>query len=347
MNKPHSATKKARVVILHGAGYVGLELYRLLLRHPRIEIQAVTSRSQAGQRLAAVDTSLRGISDACFASESDIQWDQVEVIFSCAEHAASAARLGELLDAGYAGAIIDMSADFRLPEAGDYPRYYDFEHPAPHWLPEFAYGLVEARAPYPDGQRLIANPGCFATAIALACGPVARRLDGISLGVTALTGASGSGGRPKPATHYPSRDNSVSAYRVLTHQHLPEILQTLPAATRLAMAPASGPWTRGIWGTVHFELPPKLDQQAVGDWFRSDYQDWPLIRLQDGALPVLKDVVHSPFCDLGWVVADGHGVIGFAIDNLLKGAASQAIQNLNLLLGWPQTLALIDGKYAE
>jgi N-acetyl-gamma-glutamyl-phosphate/LysW-gamma-L-alpha-aminoadipyl-6-phosphate reductase len=341
MNEPPPDLKKSRVVILHGAGYVGLELYRLLLRHPRVLIHAVTSRSQAGQPLATVDSSLRGISEHCFEPESAIHWDQVDIIFSCAEHGASAARLGELLDDGFAGVIIDLSADFRLADAQDYPRYYGFEHPASHWLPDFAYGLVEAQAPYPKGQRLIANPGCFATGIALVCRPVARRLEDLSLGVTALTGASGSGSRPKPATHYPARDNSISAYRVLKHQHQAEILQMLPQTTRLAMVPASGPWTRGIWGTVHFDLPDGLDQQALCDWFEEDYQDCPFIRLQDGALPVLKDVVRSPFCDLGWVVEDGHAVLGFAIDNLLKGAASQAIQNLNLLLGWPHTLALL------
>ena len=344
MSELYPTVHKKRVAILNGAGYVGLELYRLLLRHPHIVIQAVTSRSQAGQALATIDTSLRGITAQCFEPESAINWDQVDVIFSCAEHGASAGRLGELLDEGFAGVVIDLSADFRLADANDYSTYYDFEHPAPHWLPDFAYGLVEAQQPYPDGQRLIANPGCFATGIALACRPVARRVEGVSLGVTALTGASGSGGRPKPATHYPARDNSISAYRVLKHQHQPEIMQMMPQATRLAMVPASGPWTRGIWGTVHFDLPEAFDQLAIGAWFREDYQDSPLIRLQDDALPVLKDVVHSPFCDLGWVVKDGHGVIGFAIDNLLKGAASQAVQNLNLLADWPQTLALVEGQ---
>jgi N-acetyl-gamma-glutamyl-phosphate/LysW-gamma-L-alpha-aminoadipyl-6-phosphate reductase len=344
MSIPTSSAKKTRVVILHGAGYAGLELYRILLRHPQLEIQAVTSRSQAGRPLAAVDTSLRGITEQCFEDEAALDWDQVDVVFSCAEHGASAARLGALLDAGFGGIIIDLSADFRLDDAADYPKYYGFEHPAPHWLPEFAYGLVEARTPYAEGQRLIANPGCFATGIALACRPVATRLESITLGVTALTGATGSGSRAKQATHYPARDNNVTAYRVLKHQHQAEIQQVLPRTTRLAMVPASGPWSRGIWGTVHFQLPGGLDQQAIGDWFREDYQNCPLVRLQDGALPVLKDVVHSSFCDLGWVVHDGQAVLGFAIDNLLKGAASQAVQNLNLLLGWPQTLALVEAK---
>jgi N-acetyl-gamma-glutamyl-phosphate reductase len=341
MKPPDVLNQKKSAVILHGAGYVGLELHRLLLVHPQISIDAVTSRSQVDQPMSSIEPSLRGITEQCFVDESSIDWDTVDVVFSCAEHGASAATLGRLLDDGYSGCIVDLSADFRLNAAHEYPRYYGFDHPAPSWLQQFVYGLPEAQTPYPEGQRLIANPGCFATGIGLACAPVADQLKGIHLGVTALTGASGSGGRPKPATHYPSRDNSVSAYRVLNHQHRPEILQLLPAETRLAMVPASGPWTRGIWGTVHFQAPDGVDQETVGAWFRAEYEDSPLIRLQEGALPVLKDVVHSPFCDLGWVVQDGNAVVGFAIDNLLKGAASQAVQNLNLLMGWPETMGLL------
>jgi N-acetyl-gamma-glutamyl-phosphate reductase len=159
--------------------------------------------------------------------------------------------------------------------------------------------------------------------------------------VTALTGASGSGAKPSSATHFPARDGNVRAYKVLAHQHTPEILQVLGDHVDLAFAPASGPWTRGIWGTAHITLPAPADEDTVANWFESAYAEAACVRLWPGALPELRYVVNTPFCDIGWTVQGQHLVVGFAIDNLMKGAASQAVQNLNLLLGLPETAGLL------
>ncbi|MEX0746584.1 MAG: Asd/ArgC dimerization domain-containing protein, partial [Rhodothermales bacterium] len=200
-------------------------------------------------------------------------------------------------------------------------------------------GLPEVYAPYPDGTRYIANPGCFASGLSLALWPAATNLPTFSASVTALTGASGSGARPKETTHYPTREGNVRAYKVLRHQHLPEVLQVLGEGASVAFIPVSGPWTRGIWGTAQIELPN--EGEDVDSWFHSAYDGKPFIRLWENELPELRFAVHTPFCDIGWMVQDRHLVIAFAMDNLLKGAASQAVQNLNLLLGLPETTGLL------
>ncbi|MDQ7040711.1 MAG: N-acetyl-gamma-glutamyl-phosphate reductase [Rhodothermus sp.] len=333
-------TSTHRIAVLHGAGYVGGELIRLLLAHPYCELAAVTSRTFAGQPLWHAHPMLRGQTDLTFVAEEALTLSELDAVFIAAEHGQSAYVVQRLLTKGYQGAIIDLSADFRFQEATVYPAWFGFEHPAPELLGQFVYGLPEIHAPYTTGTRLVANPGCFATGLALALWPLSRHLEAATVAVTALTGASGSGTRPRATTHFPERDGNVRAYKVLAHQHLPEVQQVVGPALRIAFVPASGPWTRGIWGTVHV-LADGLEAREVARWYETAYRQTPFVRLWPDQLPELRYAVHTPFCDLGWVVRDGQLVVGFALDNLLKGAASQAIQNLNLLLGLPQTAGLL------
>ncbi|MEP0545662.1 MAG: N-acetyl-gamma-glutamyl-phosphate reductase [Rhodothermales bacterium] len=330
-----------RVAVLHGAGYVGAELIRLLLAHPHADISAVTSRTFAGQPVAAAHPALRGVTDLAFVAPDAHSADDFDAAFVCAEHGQGAAAVSALRDAGFDGLIVDLSADHRLKDAALYPRWYGLDHPAPKRLAEAVYGLAEIHADAIAEARLVANPGCFATGLTLALCPLARHLDPLDAHVTALTGASGSGGRPSATTHFPSRDGNVRAYKVLAHQHLAEVQQLLGPSATVRFVPASGPWTRGIWGTAHVELPYGVTADDVAAWFADAYGAKPFVRLSPGVLPELLPVVGSPFCDLGWVVQDEHLVVGFALDNLLKGAASQAVQNLNLALGLPETAGLL------
>ncbi len=334
-------TEMRRIAILHGAGYVGGELIRLLLAHPQCKLVAVTSRTFAGQPLWHVHPALRGQTELTFIADDGLVISELDAVLIAAEHGQGARAVQRLLENGYQGIIIDLSADFRFQEAACYPTWFGFDHPAPELLGRFVYGLPEVYAPYAAGTRLVANPGCFATGLALALWPLSRHLDRATVAITALTGASGSGTRPKATTHFPERDGNVRAYKVLAHQHLPEVQQVVGSGLRLAFVPASGPWTRGIWGTAHVELPDGTDADEVTCWYEAAYGQAPFVRLWPGQLPELRYAVHTPFCDLGWIVRDGHLVVGFALDNLLKGAASQAIQNLNLLLGLPQTAGLL------
>ena len=327
----------SRIAVLHGAGYVGRELIRLLLAHPLAELACVTSRTFANQPLDAAHPMLRGQHQLNFSDPQAVDLSDVEAVFIAAEHTKGAAAVLDLVKMGYRGPIIDLSADHRFTNVDRYESLFDVAHPMPDQVKTFQYGVPEVFAPYTASR--IANPGCFATGLLLSLWPLHTNLGVFTASVTAMTGASGSGTRPKPTTHYPTRDNNVRAYKVLSHQHLPEIIQFFHTDTRVAFVPISGPWTRGIWGVIHLDL--DSDEHAVGDWFNQAYEGQTFVRLWPGQLPELHHSVLTPFCDIGWVMRDRHLVIGFALDNLLKGAASQAVQNLNLLMQWPTSAGLL------
>ena len=342
-----------RAAVLHGAGYAGGELLALLLAHPLVALAVVTSRSQAGEPVWTTHPRLRGQTDVAYTAPDDLHPAAFDVAFVCAEHGQGAAAVGALRQSGFDGLVVDLSADHRLGSAETYERVYGLAHPDPDAMRAAVYGLAEVH-----GDRLaglartsgatIANPGCFATGLALALWPLARGPLADALGpfaahVTALTGASGSGARPSATTHFPTRSGNVRAYKPLAHRHLAEVQEVLGPAATVHFVPASGPWTRGIWGTAHVALPASLDGGAVCAAFEAAYGDAPLVRLSPDVLPELLPVVGTPFIDLGWVAQDRQLVVGFALDNLLKGAASQAVQNLNLAFGWPQALGLLPG----
>ena len=329
------------VALLHGAGYAGGELIRILLSHPEISLQAVTSRSFAGHPIWHAHPQLKDQTELVFSNPSAILPNQYDGLLVAGEHGQSARLLADILDEGYEGVVVDLSADFRLKTTEDYERWYAFEHPHPELLDQFTYGMPEIEGPYSPGTRLIANPGCFATGIGLSIWPLSQHLPQTTLAITAMTGASGSGARPKATTHYPTRDGNVRAYKVLSHQHLGEINYAQRHTHTLSFVPVSGPWTRGIWGTIQTTLPPDVSEKDINSWYQEAFESSPLVRLWPGLLPELRVAARTPFADIGWIIQDKQLVVGFAIDNLLKGAASQAIQNLNILLGLPETLGLI------
>lgn len=340
---PHSlhAAMNNRIALLHGAGYTGGELIRLLLTHPGTRLNVVTSRAYTGKPVWCAHPHLRGQLDLVFSDPDEFDPAETDIIFIAAEHGKSAGLAAKLFEDGFDGLLIDLSADFRLGNASLYKQWFDFAHPAPNLLASFVYGLPEICTPYPPGTKRIANPGCFATGISLALWPVTRHMEAVDAFVTAWTGASGSGARPKATTHFPTRDGNVRAYKVLSHQHLPEIKQVLEQDTEIRFVPVSGPWTRGIWGVADIPLPAGTAAADVEQWYTEAYADCPFVRLYADGLPELRFAVHSPFCDIGWIVRDGRLLVGFAEDNLIKGAAGQAIQNLNLLLGLPETTGLL------
>ena len=329
----------AQVGVLHGAGYVGGECIRLLAAHPHATLHAVTSRTFADQPVGAAHPSLQGQVDHTFAAPSDVNLEALDALLVAAEHGQSMQIIPEVLAEGFTGPIVDLSADFRFRDPEIYPEWFDVEHPAPELLNEAVYGLPECSGNIAEAS-LVANPGCYATGITLALAPPARNDVPFTAHVTALTGASGSGATPSAATHFPDRADNVRPYKVLDHQHTPEILQVLGEHVTLDFVPASGPWTRGIWGTAQIEWSGDVKPDAVTAWYEDPYGEAPCVRCSSDGLPSLQPAVHTPFCDLGWTTDGSVLVVGFALDNLLKGAASQAIQNLNRTLDLPETAGL-------
>ena len=345
-----------RVGIFHGAGYVGRELIKLVAGHPRLCLHLVGSSSFEGLSVIAVHPGLRGkisarleslqffgstalvASSGTFAAVAAEQG--LDVIISCARHGSGASEVETLRKNGFQGLIIDMSADLRFRTPEHFEERFGRPHPAPHLLQEAKYGLPEIH-PVSPGTSLIANPGCFATGIALALKPLENLITEGPVGITALTGASGSGSIPLPSTHFPDRDGNVRSYKVLEHDHEQEVIQCLDGAFDISFVPVSGPFSRGIWGSIHVSLGEDYCPDDVARVFSRAYFGSPFVRLWEAELPQLHFSVNTPFCDLGWKLAGRKLVVGFALDNLLKGAASQAIQNLNLSLGLDERLGLL------
>lgn len=346
---------KASVYILGGSGYGGGELLRLLAGHPGAQVLGALSRKSAGQPFWKVHPNLRGVVPGSFDAEPDWQsLAKVErpVVFSAMPHFELAQQLPALeadwKDAGIAErlTLIDLSGDFRLDDTTEFARAYGKPHPHPEKLGSFVYGLPEWRGRELEGAKRIASPGCFATAVQLALLPFAGLKDLGFIAVSAATGSSGSGAAPGDGTHHPTRAQDFRAYKVLAHQHEAEIARLLEAegtgGFSLGFVPHSAPMVRGIHATVQFRPPTalKLDAAAVQKRIEAAYAGAPFVRLT-GEPPRVGAVTGSNFCDIGWEVKGGTVAVMTALDNLVKGMAGQAIQNMNLALGFTETEGLL------
>jgi LysW-gamma-L-alpha-aminoadipyl-6-phosphate/LysW-L-glutamyl-5-phosphate reductase len=330
------------VSIAGASGYTGLEAVRFLSFHPDVAIGALYGDSSAGLVLSDIYQAMKGICDLEITSIELIGDDRSDAILLGLPHGKSAEAASRLIQGGYSGHIIDMGSDFRLRDAGAYPRWYGYEHAYPGLIPQFVYGLTEVYRSAVVRAKHVANPGCFASALQLALVPAVK--SGVISGavhITAITGSTGSGASHSSTTHFSTRFANFRAYKVFEHQHLAEVEQTLADLSgnppELLFVPVSGPVTRGIWLTASFTLQAETDLRSRYEAF---YQGSPLVRLRDG-LPELKPVVGTAFTDIGLVQAGRNVVVGAAIDNLGKGAAGQAIQNMNLMLGLPEERGLI------
>ncbi|HSN17148.1 MAG TPA: N-acetyl-gamma-glutamyl-phosphate reductase [Gammaproteobacteria bacterium] len=341
------------VYILGGSGYGGGELLRLLSQHPKVGVIRAVSRKQAGEPFWKAHPNLRGVAQGDFDGEPD--WDvfagaEYPVVFSAMPHFELAQQLPGLETAwkglGLAEklTLIDLSGDFRLDDAGAFERAYGKPHPNPLSLGRFTYGLPEWRRQKLAGAKRIASPGCFATAIQLALLPFAGMKDLGFIAVSAATGSSGSGASPGEGTHHPTRAQDFRAYKVLSHQHEAEIARLLDAEKTpgysLGFVPHSAPMVRGIHATVQFQA-KGLDMAAVTSRIEAAFAGAPFIRLLGSEPPRVGAVAGSNFCDVGWQVKGGSIAVMTAIDNLVKGMAGQAIQCMNLALGFPETEGLL------
>lgn len=328
------------VAVVGATGFLGAELVRLLAAHPRVDLALLGGSGSVGRRLGELRPGLavgelgeRVIEPA----EAELIAERAEVAFLALPHGDSAELAAELLSRGCK--VIDLGSDFRLRDADDYPRYYGRPHPRPELLSRAFYGLPELTGAPPAGCELIANPGCFATALALGLAPLAPLCKaGSRLAVSGVTGSSGSGATPTSRVHHSLRSANLSAYKVLEHQHLGELRQLLATRTLGRSAPAvdfvphSGPLVRGI----HLTIIARQDELA-GDAaaaLESAYAEAELVRVRRDATVELASVLGSCRAELAVCQGEGAVVITVAIDNLLKGGSGQAVQNLNLLCGF-------------
>jgi len=341
------------VAILGGTGYGAGELLRLLVAHPAARVTSVVSSSSAGEPLSTAHPHLRGFYDLRFSKALDyealLRGGSAAVVFCALPHGASGAAADEVLveaeQRGAAGRVrvIDLSGDLRLKDAQTHAAHYAESPPLPARRASAVYGLPELERAAIRRATLIANPGCLASAAILAAAPLVRAGACGQIVIDAKTGSSGSGRQLKETTHHPTRHSDYRAYKPLGHQHEPEILQALgdPAGRRLRLSfvAQSLPVSRGIFATVHAELPDAAGADALRAAFETFYADSPFVRVVPES-PSLQDVVGSNFCDVS-VAARGRQVVAMAaLDNLVKGMAGTAIQNLNLVSGLPETAGL-------
>jgi LysW-gamma-L-alpha-aminoadipyl-6-phosphate/LysW-L-glutamyl-5-phosphate reductase len=343
--------KRYRAAVIGGTGYGGAELIRRLLLHPEVELVRVASVDYVGEPLGSAHPSLEGVEGLVFEGLTPARAAEgVEVVLLGLPHTVAAEKVPELLETR--ARIVDMSGDFRLRDAAAYGRYYGKEHPRPELLGAFVYGLPELNRDRIRQARCVASPGCFATAIELSLLPLAKAglLEGV-VPVEGITGSSGSGMAPSASTHHPVRANNLRTYRPLEHQHIPEIEETLSQAgardLELRFVPVSAPLGRGIFATSFVDLPESVTEERLRRMYEECYEDEPFVRVPRRRLPEVAAVSGSNHAEVG--VAVGPSVKGRrmaavfgAIDNLVKGGAGQAIQNMNLMLGLPETASLED-----
>lgn len=335
----------AKVAIIGASGYTGLELLRLFLRHPGIEVTALVTRQPDAPHIADVHPSLRGQLDLRLEQLTPNQIaDRAEYAFACLPHAASAALIKELLAAGLK--VVDLSADYRLTDRAVYEKWYGVTHPDPDRLGQVAYGLPEMYRSRIAESDLVANPGCYPTSAILALAPLLKAgaisADGIV--IDSKSGVSGAGRDPKPAFHFPECNESFSAYGVGTHRHMPEIDQVLtdvggqPVET--VFTPHLVPMDRGILSTCYATAAAGVDQAQLLATLTEFYRNEPFVEVVEG-LPATKHVAGTNRCHLTARVVRGRAVVISAIDNLIKGAAGAAVQNFNLMSGQDEATGLV------
>ncbi len=336
---------KTRVGIINVTGYAGVELARLLNGHPEIELTSVTGRSAAGQALGKVFPHL---GDIDLTIETKL--GEVDVAFSALPHKESAAEIIPLLERGIK--VVDISADFRLKEAAAYPEWYGFTHPAPELLQKAVYGLPELHRPEIAASSIVANPGCYPTGAIIALAPAVREgLVEPGIIIDSKSGVSGAGRSLSLTSHFSEVNDDVSAYALGGHRHLPEITQELERlsaeAPVITFVPHLIPMTRGILTTGYATLVPgkiaagEKGTEEIRQLYRDFYKGEPFIRITETP-PHTKHTWGSNYC-LVFPTIDrrtGRLVVISCLDNLVKGAAGQAIQNMNLMLGLPETTGL-------
>lgn len=346
--------EKIKVVVVGASGYSGQELLRLLIMHPRVELAAVTSRTEQGRLLGDVFPRFAGSAAASLAfvepDVSVLKASGARFAFLALPHGLASEFAAPLLEAGFR--VVDLSADFRLHDPELYREFYGEEHPAPQLLPEAVYGLAETRPKEIAAARLVAAPGCYPTSILTPLLPLIREkvIDPDSIVVASMSGASGAGRSAKTHLLFVEINESIRAYGAPKHRHLSEIEQELSLAAerpvKISFVPHLMPINAGIVTTIFANLAVDASEASArtAAAFAKTYRNCPFVRILGEEFADTKNVVRTNFVDIGWVVDDRTGrlIVSSAEDNLGKGAGGQGIQCFNLMHGLPETEGLMN-----
>jgi N-acetyl-gamma-glutamyl-phosphate reductase len=335
---------QVKVGIVGGTGYTGVELLRLLALHPKAELHAITSRGEAGMRVSDMFPSLRGHIDLAFTDPAQADLKSCDIVFFATPNGIAMKQARELLDAGVR--IIDLAADFRIKDVTVWEKWYGMPHACPELIEEAVYGLPEVNRAVIKGARLVANPGCYPTAVQLGFLPLleAGIIDPDHLIADAKSGVSGAGRKAETHILFAEATDSFKAYGVSGHRHLPEISQGLAAASgnkvRLTFVPHLTPLVRGIHATLYGTIKKEGDLQQL---FEDRYAGEPFVDVMPkGAHPETRSVRGANLCRIAVHRPQGGDkvVVLSVIDNLVKGAAGQAVQNMNLMFGFDERMGL-------
>jgi N-acetyl-gamma-glutamyl-phosphate reductase len=333
------------VGIVGASGYSGGELLRLLARSDRVQVRHVTAHTQAGMAVGAVHTDLARVLPLTFEEFDAGTFEGLD----CAFVALPSGEAMQIVPAlqGKVGRIIDLGGDFRLPDAALYERYYGRPHTAPGLLGTAVYGLPELHRERIRVASLIANPGCYPTSAILGLLPALARgiIKPTGIVINALSGVSGAGRSKAVELSFSEVNENIRAYKIGTHQHIPEIQTVLGEAggrdVRCSFIPHLVPLTRGIYSTIHADLEGAHSPESIRTAYEEYYRNEPFVRVMSG-IPEIKNVAYTNFCNIATTIEPHSGklVILSVIDNLVKGAAGQAVQNFNILFGLPEHHAL-------
>ncbi|MBT2658951.1 N-acetyl-gamma-glutamyl-phosphate reductase [Bacillus sp. ISL-18] len=339
-----------KAAIIGGTGYGSIELVRLINKHPNLEIGSVVSNSQAGVNFSDVYPHLSDVVVQPLETfNANRLSEENDIVFLATPSGVSSKLVPQLLDKGIK--CIDLSGDFRLRSAEEYETWYQHSSPEEKYLKQAVYGLSEIYKEEIKGSTLIANPGCYPTATTLGLLPImkSKLADENSIIIDAKSGVSGAGRGVSLTSHYSEMNENFKAYKLGKHQHIPEIEQVLTdesgKRTTVTFTTHLVPMTRGIMCTMYVKLKEKISTQKVIDLYKQFYQENHFIRVRpEGNIPATKEVMGSNFCDIGLHVDERTNLLTVisVIDNLVKGAAGQAIQNANLMNGWEEETGLTD-----
>lgn len=340
-------SKLVGISIVGASGYSGAELVRFLINHKGARIDKLFANTSAGKSIADLYPEFRNRFEKAFEPYMLEATDESDCIFLALPSGEAMNLVPSLLEKGKT--VIDLGGDFRLKDVQQYKQYYKHAHTAAHLLPMAVYGLAEWNAEKIKSAKLIANPGCYPTSALLALLPLLkeRLISPTGIVINSMSGVSGAGRKADLSLSFVEVHDSVKAYKVAEHQHLPEIAQTLEVLTgqsvSLSFVPHLIPISRGIYTTIHASIQSGVNEEKLFDAYERYYSQTPFVRYSRSFIPELKGVVNTNYCDIGFrISAETNQVIMCsAIDNLVKGAAGQAIQNFNLIYGFSETDSLL------